>query len=102
MRLGMTVVYLEDKLQSVEEELNGLELTEAKEKLAFLRRYFELKKNAVGLERQMAQLRKEKPPGKGYQKRLAAYLQWAMLGLRIAKFQSSLIERREDNGRGSK
>jgi len=53
--------------------------------LNYLCEYYNLKKKQAGLNRQIAQLTDDRPPGKTYQKRLTAFYEWALLGREIHK-----------------
>ena len=60
---------------------------EAHQRLLGIRKDLELRKKRVGVKRRIAQLRGERPPGKTYQQRLDAYLQWAILAQSLVKLQ---------------
>lgn len=65
--------------------LAGLSTGEAFVKMKEVRRFLESKLKIVGLQRTFAQRTGQCSPGKGYQQKLTAYLQWSMLALRLIK-----------------
>lgn len=73
--------------------LADLKPDEAHERMAGIRHNLELRKSLAGIERTIAHKKGLRPPGKLYQQRLDAYLQWALLALR-------LIKKRKQEGNG--
>ena len=65
--------------------LNDLCPEAARKRMVGIRRDLELRTQLAGLDRQLARSQNRRPPGKTYQRRLAAYLQWALLALRLIK-----------------
>lgn len=65
--------------------LDGLSPSEARERMIGIRHNLELRKNLAGLDRRLVNVLDISPPGTMYQRRLDAYLQWAMLALRLIK-----------------
>jgi hypothetical protein len=65
--------------------LTGLSPDEAFIKMKEVRRFLEVKLKVIGLQRTFAQRTNQDSPGKGYQQKLEAYLQWSMLALRLIK-----------------
>ncbi|AZT48732.1 hypothetical protein C6Z68_003671 [Salmonella enterica subsp. enterica serovar 4,[5],12:i:-] len=69
--------------------LGSLSPESARQKMVGIRRNLELRKSLAGIERTIAHREGQRPPGKEYQQRLEAYLQWAMLALRLLKVKAS-------------
>ncbi|MEX7625643.1 hypothetical protein AB6V67_25125, partial [Serratia marcescens] len=69
--------------------LGSLSLESARQRMVGIRRNLELRKSLAGIERTIAHKEGQRPPGKEYQQRLEAYLQWAMLALRLLKVKAS-------------
>ncbi len=69
--------------------LGSLSPESARQRMVGIRRNLELRKSLAGIERTIAHKEGQRPPGKEYQQRLEAYLQWAMLALRLLKVKAS-------------
>src|SRR5699024_5555752 len=75
--------------------LSTLDPDAAREVVASIRRDLELRKALAGIETTIARKTGEiSPPGRTYQQRLEAYLQWAMLALRLVKAEK--MDQREE------
>lgn len=72
--------------------LSKLGPTEARERLAAIRRNLELRKTLAGVETTVARKTDRQvcqQPGKGYVEKLDAYLKWSMWALRLVKVAAS-------------
>lgn len=66
--------------------LASLSVSDAHERLVSIRANLELRRSVTGLARVIGQRTREvEVPGKKYQERLDAYLQWCLWGLRLTK-----------------
>jgi len=80
--------------------LSNASTDDARHKMSGIRRNLELRKNLAGIERTIAGHTNKKAPGKQYQQKLDAYLQWSILALRLIKSSKikSMKELRQNKG----